>query len=124
MKEKSAKLADSVRNLLVLDPLNSQIKLDLYSFNIQRGRDHGLASYNDVRAACGLPPRTLFQQIVSDPIMAQKLNQTYNGDISKLDLVVGIFAEDSLPGGVLGQLGAKIVGETFRNLRNGDKFWY
>ena len=29
-----------------------------------------------------------------------------------------------MPGGVLGELGAKIVGETFRNLRDGDRFWY
>lgn len=37
---------------------------------------------------------------------------------------MGIFAEESVPGGILGELGSKIVGEVFRNLRNGDRFWY
>ena len=123
MKEKSAKVADSVRNLLVLDPNNSQIKLDLYSMNIQRGRDHGLPTYNKVRQAYGLSTLTSFSQLVSDPQIAQNLQTAY-GNINKLDLVVGIFAEDSVTGGVLGKLGARIVAQTFRNLRNGDRFWY
>ena len=55
--------------------------------------------------------------------MAEKLTQIYNS-VDDLDLIVGIFAEDSVPGGVLGELGAKIVEETFRNLRDGDRFWY
>ena len=29
-----------------------------------------------------------------------------------------------MPNGVLGEVGAKIVGETFRNLRDGDRHWY
>lgn len=66
MKEKSVKLADSVRNLLVDSPDNREIKLDLYSLNMQRGRDHGLPSYNEVRSYYGLPKYYTFSQLSSD----------------------------------------------------------
>ena len=29
-----------------------------------------------------------------------------------------------MEGGVLGELGAEIVGQTFRNIRDGDRLWY
>ena len=41
-----------------------------------------------------------------------------------LDLWIGIISEDSLPGGNLGEVGAAIVAETFKRLREGDRFWY
>lgn len=33
-------------------------------------------------------------------------------------------AERSVSGGILGDLGCEIVGQTFRNLRDGDNFWF
>ena len=55
-------VVDDVRNFLFGEP--GQGGFDLASLNIQRGRDHGLPSYNDTREALG------FQRITSfnDPI--------------------------------------------------------
>ena len=60
MKRKDVRIIDDVRNLLVLDPSNREVKLDLYSLNLQPGRDHGIGSYNAVRRAFGLPAITNF----------------------------------------------------------------
>lgn len=39
---------------------------DLIAIDINRGRDHGLPSYNAVRAACGLHPLKSFSQLKTE----------------------------------------------------------
>lgn len=124
-KEKSSQIVDDVRNLLVLDPNNREIKLDLYSLNLQRGRDHGLPSYNDVRAAFNLPKVTNFAQFLpaNEVAIANKLKSVYVTP-DNIELFVGIISEKPLANAVLGELGVQVVGQTFRNLRDADRFWY
>src|SRR5262249_38934944 len=64
---------------------------DLIARDIQRARDHGIGSYNDVRAAYGLPRLTSFTQITSDPTVRRKLEQTY-GTVDKIDPFEGMLA--------------------------------
>ena len=44
--------------------------------------------------------------------------------MDNLDLFVGILAEPPVRNGVVGELGARIIGQTFKNLRDGDRLWY
>lgn len=37
--------------------------MDLMSINVHRGRDHGIATYNDMRVVCGLPRAQSFRDI-------------------------------------------------------------
>jgi peroxidase len=120
--EVDTKVVDNVRNLLLTSPGGS-VTLDLASLNIQRGRDHGLADYNTVRAAFGLPRVTSFAQITRDPTMQAKLRQLY-GSVDKIDLWVGALAEDHVPGGSVGPTIRAIVLDQFNRLRAGDHFWY
>lgn len=78
--------------------------LDLYSLNIQRAKDHGLPSYNTIREAYGLKPIKEFSEIVKDQTIALELDFIYLSP-DDCDAWVGIIAEDSFDGGVLGQLG-------------------
>lgn len=112
---------DDLRNFLFGPP--GAGGLDLASLNIQRGRDHGLADYNSVRAAYGLPRVRSFAQITSNRQLQQALQDLY-GDVDNIDLWVGGLAEDHLPGSSVGPTFARIIADQFARLRAGDRFWY
>ena len=114
-------VVDPLRNFLFGAPGNGGF--DLVSLNIQRGRDHGLGSYNDVRADYRLRPVRSFGQITRNAELAAKLQSTY-GDVNKVDAWVGILAEDHLPGSSVGPTANAVITDQFVRLRNGDRFWY
>ena len=114
-------VVDDVRNFLFGAP--GQGGFDLASLNIQRGRDHGLADYNTVRAAYGLPRITSFDQITTDKALQASLASTY-GSVDNIDLWIGGLAEDHLPNSSMGATFTAILVDQFTRLRNGDRFWY
>lgn len=117
-----SKLVDSLRNFLFGMPGSGG--LDLAALNIQRGRDHGLATYNETRVALGLPARTAFSEISSDSGVATDLSVAYGGDINQVDLWVGGIAEDHLEDSQLGETFHAIVLDQFVRLRDSDPMWY
>ena len=114
-------IVDDVRNFLFGSP--GAGGFDLAALNIQRGRDHGLADYNQTRVDFGLAWVTSFDQITSDPELAGRLEQLY-GSVDNVDAWIGILAEDHVTGSSLGELGRTILIDQFSRLRNGDRFWY
>jgi len=120
-QELDAQVVDDVRNFLFGPPGSGG--LDLAALNIQRGRDHGLADYNQVRIDLGLQPVTSFDQITSDPALALALEETY-GSVDNIDLWVGGLAEDHLAGSSMGETFSTIIIDQFERLRAGDRYWY
>jgi hypothetical protein len=114
-------VVDGLRNFLFGPP--GAGGFDLASLNIQRGRDHGLPSYNEARIAYGLAPAVDFHDVTTDPVLADKLASVY-GDVEKLDIWIGGLAEDHAYDSLLGPLFRTIVGDQFERLRDGDRFWY
>jgi hypothetical protein len=114
-------ITDPVRNFLFGPP--GAGGFDLASLNIQRGRDHGIANYNAVRVAYGLPAVTSFSQISSDPTIQSKLQQLYQ-NVDNIDLWVGALAEDHVPGTSTGPLIRAGLIDQFTRLRDGDSFFY
>ncbi len=96
---------------------------DLIALDIERARDFGIGSYNQVRVALGLPAVTSFAQITSNVTVQQELKEAY-GNVNNIDAFEGGLAENAVPGSDVGQLFQKILVEQFTNLRNGDRFFY
>ncbi|MGH3648842.1 MAG: peroxidase family protein [Micromonosporaceae bacterium] len=150
--------------------------VDLGAIDIARGRDHGMPSYNQLRSAYGLAPRTSFTAItgedtdafptdpeltprdeINDPdsldflalfdvdgkpidldsdeaeesavvgvrrtTVAARLKAIY-GSVNQLDAFTGMLAERHVPGADFGELQLAIWAREFRNLRDGDRFFY
>jgi len=114
-------LVDGVRNFLFGPP--GAGGFDLASLNIQRGRDHGLPRYNQVRQDFGLAPKTSFAAITSDPGLQSRLAAAY-ATPDDLDVWVGALAEDHANDGLCGELIFTILRDQFTRLRNGDRFWF
>ena len=98
------------------------VGLDLAALNIQRGRDLGVASYNDLREALGLARAESFSDITSDPELAIQLASVYT-DVDQIDAWIGGLAEDAHGGGLLGETFATIIIDQFERLRDGDPYW-
>ena len=118
-----SKVVDDLRNFLFGAP--GQGGFDLVSLNIQRGRDHGVASYNDTRAALGLKRANNFDDITRDINVQNALAEAYDS-VDDIDLWVGGLAEDPLvrKGSQLGKLFTTIVVRQFDAIRAADRFWY
>ncbi|XP_050677757.1 peroxidase-like [Leptidea sinapis] len=99
--------------------------LDLIAMDIQRGRDHGIASYNDYREICGLRRATSFQDLCNE-ISQDRINALSNlyESVDDIDLLVGGAMETDIHGSILGHTLQCIVAEQFYRTRTGDRFFY
>ena len=118
-------LSNSVRENLFRAP-NERRGMDLASLNVQRGRDHGLASYIHYVKKCGLGDITSWQdlnEIITDPEALNELQQLY-GHPGNIDLFAGGLSETIVAGGRVGPTFRCIIAESMINVREGDRFWY
>ncbi|KAJ8002561.1 hypothetical protein DPEC_G00160180 [Dallia pectoralis] len=99
---------------------------DLVALSVQRGRDFGLPSYNQVRTALGLAPVSRWGDInpelnTTNPQLFRDLADLYDGDISQLELFPGGLLESmDRPGPVF----SSIILDQLDRIRNGDRFWF
>lgn len=74
-------------------------KLDLATIEIIRDRERGIPRYNAYRKSIGMEPFTSIANITQDPVHLKTLMEVYEGDIDKVDLLVGSLAEQTRPPG-------------------------
>ncbi|NXP35560.1 PERE peroxidase, partial [Leiothrix lutea] len=103
-----------------------RIGFDLAALNMQRSRDHGLPGYNSWRKFCGLSQPSGVKslgQVLRNQNLARKFLQLY-GTPKNIDIWIGALAEPFVKGGRVGPLMACLIGTQFRNIRDGDRFWW
>jgi hypothetical protein len=120
-------LIDEVRNVLFGIP--NAPGTDLAARDIQRARDHGIGTYNQVRVAYGLPAVTSFADITSNVAVQTELRNLYgttNGvdNVNAVDPFIGMLAEDHVPGADVGPTAEAILVKQFAALRDGDRFFF
>jgi len=109
--------------------------VDLNAFDIQRGRDHGVWNYNDLRAGLGLLTYSNFADFGAangiDAARLQALSDVYggnsgmlDGDINKLDSIVGGLLEKDYMDSQLGETFTLLNAIQFDALKEGDQFYY
>jgi len=66
--------------------------VDLGAIDILRIRERGVPRYNEFRRLLRLKPASSFEDLTDNPSCAAELRQIY-GDIERVDLMVGLYAE-------------------------------
>jgi hypothetical protein len=68
-------------------------RLDLAATDILRIRERGVPRYNQFRRLFRLRPAKSFAELTDDPDEAEKIRRAYDGEIERVDLMVGLYAE-------------------------------
>lgn len=69
------------------------VVIDLAAHDIMRVRELGVPRYTRFRELFHMRPVRTFEELTDNPIWREEIRRVYNGDIDKVDLIVGLFAE-------------------------------
>jgi hypothetical protein len=67
--------------------------MDLAATDILRARELGVPRYNEFRKLFHLPPVESFEELTDNRTWAEEMRRVYDGDIDRVDLMVGLYAE-------------------------------
>ena len=67
--------------------------LDLAAVDVFRDRERGVPRYNQFRRLLHKPAVKSFDELTENPTWRQQIKDVYNGDLEKVDLMTGLYAE-------------------------------
>ena len=67
--------------------------IDLAATDIVRTRERGVPRYNEFRRLFHLEPVKSFEELTDNAEWAEEIRRVYDGDIERVDLMVGLYAE-------------------------------
>jgi hypothetical protein len=71
---------------------------DIAATDILRIRERGVPRYNEFRKLLHKAPVRTFEELCANPTWAEQIRRVYEGDIDKVDLMIGLYAETPPPG--------------------------
>lgn len=114
---------NALRNFLFTGIPEEDVGFDLIALNIQRGRDHALPTFNQIRRNFRIPAATSFAGITGNVNLQSSLQSVY-GTVDKVEAWVGLVSEDHVSGSSLGRTMIAVWERQFMALRDGDRFYY
>jgi len=97
--------------------------LDMAALDILRSRELGVPRYNDFRRLLHLKPAKDFTSLTDNPQWAEELSRVYEGDIEKLDLTPGMYAEKRPKGFAFSDTAFRIFVLMASRRLNSDRFF-
>jgi hypothetical protein len=83
----------------------------------------GVPRYNEFRRLLHLKPFKTFEELTDDPQWAKEINEIYDGDIERVDLTVGLFAERRPKGFAFSDTAFRIFVLMASRRLNSDRFF-
>ncbi|XP_067633898.1 peroxidase-like [Eurosta solidaginis] len=123
-KRSDSNIDKEVRHYFAREPME-EYGFDLKALDIQRARDFGLPSYNDMRVYCGLP-RAYDWSGFSSEISKNKilLMQQLYATPEDVDLSIGGSLEAHTSDAIVGPTFQCIIAKQFLKSRKGDRFFF
>ena len=105
---------------------------NLAALNVQRARDNGLESYQEYRRLCkielapqvGSNPFSIFGNTITNPEILDDLKEAYGSPENHIDLFPAAISETNDGDKLLGRTFGCILRKTFKDLREGDRFYF
>jgi len=111
------------RSLQEFERPDNQMLMDVAAIDILRARELGVPRYNDFRRLLRKEPARSFEELAGDPDVADRIRRVYDGDIERVDLMVGMFAEKRPAGFAFSDTAFRIFILMASRRLNSDRFF-
>jgi hypothetical protein len=97
--------------------------LDLAAVDVLRIRELGVPRYCEFRRLMHLPAPKSFDQLTNNPEWARQIERVYDGDIERVDLMVGMYAEPKPAGFAFSDTAFRVFVLMASRRLNSDRFF-
>ncbi|PXF42140.1 Peroxinectin A [Gracilariopsis chorda] len=115
-------VVDALRNFLFTN-VRSEEGIDLVALNLQRGRDHNVPHYNDLRERFTGRRARSFGDVTRNRGTQARLSEAYDS-VDDIEAWIGLMAEDPSGSAAMGRTNVELWKREFTRLRDGDRWFY